>query len=259
MWKIKSTDRPTSDMTELSEKVSRLVAENNRLAEEFTGMQQHFRSLARSVWRVQEDERKKLARELHDGVGQNLTALRYMLEKLPEFDDRNSAVTLVGAILEDVREMSRLLRPPVLDDLGLAPALQWLGRRVRDSSALEVVIEVDALEDLELDDDAETLLFRVVQEALHNAVRHSQADVARVSAARAGNRLEIRISDDGDGFDPAALQNNPERAGTGLAGMNDRVGIFGGDLALRSQPGKGTTIIAGLPLDSAIHTNGASG
>lgn len=257
MWKTKSTDKPAPDMNELSRKIGRLTTENNRLAEEFSIMQRHFRSLARSVWRVQEDERRKLARELHDGVGQNLTALRYMLEKLPDSDDRNSAVTLVGAILEDVREMSRLLRPPVLDDLGLAPALQWLGRRVRESSALEIVVEVDALEEVELDDDAETLLFRVVQEALHNAVRHAQAGLVRISAARAGNRLEICISDDGDGFDLAAVQNHPERAGTGLAGMNDRVGIFGGDLALRSQPGRGTTVVAGLPIESATHSKGA--
>lgn len=167
MWKPKPTDaeRPDADLGELSRQAGRLAAENNRLLEEFDRMHRHFSGLARSVWRVQEDERRRLARDLHDGVGQNLTALRHRLERLPESPDREVVLHLVGHILEDVREMSRLLRPPVLDDLGLAAALQWLGRRMRESSDLNIEVSTGALEDFDLESDVETLLFRVVQEA----------------------------------------------------------------------------------------------
>ncbi|MFW5927534.1 MAG: sensor histidine kinase [Wenzhouxiangella sp.] len=258
MWKSKSTSETQPDVAALAHKVDRLSADNHRLVEEFDNIQRHFSSLARSVWRVQEDERRKLARELHDGVGQSLTALRFQLERLPESTDRENAIELVGQILDDVRELSRLLRPPVLDDLGLAAALKWLARRMRESSGLPIVAEVDALDEMTLDDDAETLLFRVVQESLHNTVRHAGASRARLQASRAGNRIEIRISDDGSGFDVARLDDHPERAGVGLAGMRDRVRIFGGDLAIRSAPDRGTTITVGLPVDT-ITDSGEAG
>lgn len=256
MWKSKQTRPQESNLSGLAHKVNQLAAENKRMLEELGQMQQHFSGLARSVWRVQEDERRRLARELHDGVGQSLTALRHRLERMPASPDRDSNVVLVGQILEDVRELSRLLRPPVLDDLGLIPALQWLGRRVRESAGLPVEVEAGALEDLALDPELETLLFRVVQEALHNAVRHADASSAWVSAARAGNRIEVSIRDNGRGFDPETLSRDPEHAGVGLSGMRDRVKLFDGDMAIRSAMDRGTTITVGLPLAAGAGQKG---
>ncbi len=248
MWKRTRTDHIERAQPELSSKLEQLAMDNERMHQELARMQQHFRSLARSVWRVQEDERRRLARELHDGVGQSLTALRHRVERLPDHPDRDAAVDLVVQILDDVREMSRLLRPPVLDDLGLAAAMQWLGRRVRESANLDVEVDAAGADGLELEPDLETLVFRVVQEALHNTVRHSGASRVKVLARRAGDRLEINIQDNGRGFDPASLGRDPEKAGVGLTGMRDRAALFGGDLAIRAAVGRGTGILLGLAL-----------
>ena len=249
MWKSKpaeNDDRP--DLSALNKRVDALLDENRRLLQNFEAMQAHFGGLARSVWRVQEDERRKLARELHDGVGQNLTALRHRLESIAPGEARDAAIELAGQILEDVRELSRLLRPPVLDDLGLAAALKWLCRRVRESAGLPLKVDVQALEELSLPDETETLVFRVVQESLHNCTRHADANRASLTATRAGNRIEVTFSDDGRGFDPATLAERTEESGIGLAGMRDRVKLFGGDLTINSRPGHGTRIVVGIPL-----------
>jgi two-component system, NarL family, sensor kinase len=247
MFKSKRNDASGDAPASLSERISQLEQDNARLVREFGRMQGHFAGLARSVWQVQEDERRRLARELHDGVGQSLTALRHRIERLPDDPGRQQSIELVAQILEDVRELSRLLRPPVLDDLGLAAALNWLGRRVRKSSDLEVSVDADCLDGTRLDQEIETLVFRIVQEALHNVVRHANASRVDVRASRAGNRIEVMISDDGRGFDPATLQSG---SGIGLAGMRDRAELFGGDLTIRSRPNAGTRILLGLSLPS---------
>jgi signal transduction histidine kinase len=218
---------------------------------ELGAMQHRFRGLARSVWRVQEDERRMLARELHDGVGQSLTALRHQLEQMPASPIRDQCNELALQILEDVRELSRLIRPPVLDDLGLWPALSWLARRVRESSGIEVVLDIGNADCLVPPDDLSTLVFRLVQEALHNAVRHARATQIQIRARMAGSRLEIEVRDNGVGFDPDALPHNPDQPGVGLAGMRNRVELVGGDFSLRTAPGRGTSIVAGLTLEQA--------
>lgn len=225
--------------------VERLRSENERLFAELDGTQRRFRGLARGVWRVQEDERRRLARELHDELGQVLTALIHRLDGLSGAD-RDECMSLARQALDDVRELSRLLRPAVLDDLGLVAALNWLGRRTRENTRLEVVVKApDSLD--RLDPDTETLLFRVAQEAVTNAVKHAAAGRVEIRLDRVGNQLELRIRDDGRGFDPASLEKDDDR-GVGLAGMQDRVGLFGGRLVISSEPGHGTTVSATLAL-----------
>lgn len=222
-----------------------LAAENTRLFAELEQMQHRFRGLARGVWRVQEDERRRLARELHDELGQALTALVHRLEQLPEHE-REACVPLARKTLEDVRELSRLLRPPVLDDLGLVAALNWLARRTRETAGLPVTVRApDTLQ--RLDDETETLVFRIAQEALTNALRHAAASRVEIYLARAGNLLELRIRDDGCGFDPEAMRRREDR-GVGLTGMQDRLALFGGQLVVSSAAGRGTTISATLPV-----------
>ena len=255
MWKRKrSREAPANDPTLVAESLQRLEAENRRLLTEFDAMQHHFGGLARSIWRVQEDERRRLAHELHDDVGQNLTALRQRLERLPPSPDREDALALASQVLDDVRELSRLLRPPILDQLGLAAALQWLSRRIGESAEIRVSVEVGDLEEVALSDDAQILLFRVAQEALTNATRHGRAPTASVRASRTGDRIELEIRDDGQGFDPGQLESDPERLGIGLTGMRDRVRLFGGDLAIRSRPGRGTTVHVGINVPASGDT-----
>jgi two-component system, NarL family, sensor kinase len=249
MWKFLRPAK-TAEGAKGSDPIRRLAAENERMLDRLAQMQDRFRSLGRSAWRVQEDERRRLARELHDGVGQDLTALRHLLERVEAGQERDQCSELLVRIIEDVRELSRLLRPPILDDLGLAAALAWLGRRARDNGGVEVEVRTDCLDGLELSAELSTLIFRLAQEALNNAQRHAQAGRITIRTRLAGTRLEIEISDDGIGFNPKELGHQTER-GIGLASMRDRVELFGGDLSIRSTPGRGTTVLVGLDIREA--------
>ncbi|MFU8832957.1 MAG: sensor histidine kinase [Wenzhouxiangella sp.] len=231
----------------LRRQIDALARENERMFAELVEIQQDFSHLARSTWRVQEDERRHLARELHDHLGQTLTALVHGLEAESSQADSDH-VDLARKALEDTRELSRILRPPVLDDLGLEAALQWLARRSAEVAGFETSVSVRGLSDDHRDQDMESLIFRICQEALNNAVKHAQAGKIELSLSRIGNILELRIRDDGVGFDPAQVAADEAR-GIGLIGMQDRVRLFGGTLHLNSAPGRGTAITVTLNLD----------
>lgn len=216
--------------------VDSLIEENTRLFAELDTMQARFQRMTLRMWEIQEDERRRLARELHDELGQVLTALLHRLDQ-PGDDARAAAVSLARSALEDVRELSRLLRPPVLDDLGLSPALNWLGRRTHDETGIRVDVVADVLD--ALPPAVETLLFRVAQEAVTNAVKHASASRMELRLTRVGDRVELRIRDDGVGFDPDTVER-----GIGMNGMQDRVASFDGSLAVVSTPGRGTTVTA---------------
>jgi signal transduction histidine kinase len=211
--------------------------------------EREFRRLGRAVWRVQEDERRRLARELHDGLGQNLTALKQHLAQvggpLGEAGRAHldAAIRLCSDALEDTRNLTRLLRPPILDDLGLVPALEWLARAVGESSGLEVVVELGEVPPL--DGELETLLFRIAQEALSNAARHAQARSVLLHLAQRGQELQLQVVDDGRGFDPAAVA---ARGGNGLGGMRERLRLHDGRLELLAAPGRGTRLRAVVPM-----------
>jgi len=214
--------------------------------------EREFRRLGRSVWRVQEDERRRLARELHDGLGQNLTALKHRLSQvahaLPAGDTRirtqlEDAIALCGDTLEDTRNLSRLLRPPILDDLGLEAALRWLVRAQSEASGVDVVLDLEPLP--ALIGEVQTLLFRVAQEALNNAIKHAHAHSVLVRLVARSGRAQLQVIDDGDGFDVAtALQSG----GSGLGGMRERVRLYEGQFDVQSAPGHGTRVRVSLPL-----------
>ena len=232
--------------------LAELQAQYRRLLQRLEANEREFRRLGRAVWRVQEDERRRLARELHDGLGQNLTALKHRLAQVagelgPGQDAlrarMESAIALCSASLEDTRQLSRLLRPPILDDLGLAAALRWLARSIEESSGLAVVLEMGELPPL--DAETQTLLFRIAQEALNNAVRHARAQSVLLRLVASGAELQLQVIDDGAGFDPAQAR------GSGLGGMRERLRLHGGRLELRSAPGQGTRLRAVVPLADA--------
>ncbi len=256
-----SLPEASDPMHDIVDRVRHITRENERLFARLIDGERRFRGLAKAVWKVQEDERSRLARELHDGLGQTLTALTNQLERLQrKLDDRGSgpdlgelgagladSVDMARLALNDTRELSRLLRPPVLDDLGLAAALSWLARTLEQRTDLRVELTVEGIEE-RLDPELETLVFRLVQEALTNVLRHSGVRQAAVVLARAAGLLELRISDCGSGFDAHGAFAGREAAGSGLRGMRDRLELFGGRLELVSSPGQGTVISAVVPL-----------
>jgi two-component system, NarL family, sensor kinase len=278
---------------EIVGRVREITRANEHLFARLIEGERRFRGLAKAVWKVQEDERRRLARELHDGLGQTLTALTHQLERLREKaeagagDNADIAARLADSVemarlaLNETRELSRLLRPPVLDDLGLAAALSWLARTLEQRTGLKVELALDIEAEVEpgveseigpeiepeietategglpdgspasgrLDPDLETLVFRLVQEALTNVLRHAAVDRAQVAVRRAGGALELRVADAGRGFEPAAVFLGGAM-GSGLRGMRDRLELFGGRLEIASAPGRGTVVSATVPLVS---------
>ncbi len=246
-------------MHDIVGRVQDITRANERLLARLIEGERRFRGLAKAVWKVQEEEQRRLARELHDGLGQTLTALTHQLERLrekldgsvpPELAARlTDSVDMARLALNETREMSRLLRPPVLDDLGLAPALTWLARTLEQRTGLKVELALESLDE-RLDSDVETLVFRLIQEALTNVLRHAGVDRVQVAVSRAGEILELRVADAGRGFDPRAVLGGGA-TGSGLRGMRDRLELFGGRLDLSSAPGQGTRISAVVPLTEA--------
>ncbi len=211
--------------------------------------------LTRRLMQTQERERLQLARELHDQVGQSLTALRLQLDAVASPQSRptrlrlaRDAKAVVDELLERVQELSLNLRPPLLDQLGLVAALRGCLRTFRRSSGLVTRLEADP-QPPELPAEVASASFRIAQEALTNVVRHACAtSVSLVVRFRAGG-LDLRVCDDGQGFDLARLRGGPGRRDClGLLGMEERASLVGGTLQIRSSPGRGTKVHARLPI-----------
>ncbi|HEX3745215.1 MAG TPA: sensor histidine kinase [Bryobacteraceae bacterium] len=205
---------------------------------------------------AQEEERRSISRELHDEVGQSLGALLVDLGRLStnlpadtsEIHERiDHMKSLTERTVGTVRDIALLLRPSMLDDLGLVAALEWQGREVSRRSEMEVAVESANVSD-ELPDEYKICVYRLVQEALNNAVRHSRARNAKVRVAGSASAIEIEVRDDGRGFDPKRAR------GLGILGMEERVKRLGGSLAVDSAPGQGTVVKAELPLPVAAGT-----
>jgi two-component system sensor histidine kinase UhpB len=237
--------------------VRRVTEENARLLARLGEGERRFRLISRGILRIQEAERGRISRELHDGVGQSLTALKMQLEMLareaagdPALAARLAALTEVAdRSLQDVRQMSRLLRPQMLDELGLVPTLRWLARTTQEGTGLAVDLSVEDMDE-RVGPELETAVYRLAQEALANATRHARASRAEMRVRRGGERLFVSVRDDGRGFEPErALAAADDAAGGGLRGMRDRVHLFAGRFEVRSAPGEGTAIEIELPLD----------
>lgn len=240
---------------ELAARLARLERDKEALARDLQQGEKRLRGLARAVWKVEEEERARLARELHDGIGQTLTALAMRLERLSaeaagerQLGGLEEALGLARQALAETRELARLLRPPILDDLGLVPALRWLARTFGRHAGITVDFAAEGLGPERLPAEVETLLFRVVQEALTNVAKHAAADRAEVRLARRGGWIALAVADRGRGFDPRGVGEGAAGAGFGLKGMQDRVECSDGRFALRSAPGAGTVVEVRVPL-----------
>lgn len=202
--------------------------------------------LHRRVETAKEAERRHLARELHDELGQSLTALKLRLhmaksDKTPD-EQLGAAVAIVDDLIDRTRRLSLDLRPPLLDEAGLAAAVRAYLEGNVGLAGVDVTLDTDGLE-RELAPEIETAAFRVVQESLTNVVRHAGACHVEVALRVADDRLQIRVRDDGHGFDRAVIGGH-----FGVLGMTERVRGLGGVFAIESRPGGGTTVEASLPL-----------
>ena len=213
--------------------------------------ERQMRRLSQQLVATQEEERKKLSRELHDHVGQILTALRMELGRIDRLragahpgmaDAVVESRKLVDTVVRTVRDLALGLRPSMLDDFGLQPALEW---HVRDFSRrydLPVDLVVDGALDT-LPDQHRTCVYRVVQEALTNCIRHSRAKRIQLNVSGTADLLTITLSDDGIGLDAGR-----RRSGLGLRGIEERVRELGGSMNIRSEAGHGTTLMVLLPV-----------
>jgi signal transduction histidine kinase len=214
---------------------------------------QDLRELSARLVHTQEEERRMLARELHDEVGQSLSAIMMeagnaeQTENPEEARERLRSIgAMAGTTLNAVRDLALLLRPSMLDDFGLVPALNWHARETAKRTGLAIrVIAGDDCD--ELPDEHKTCIYRLAQEALHNAARHSGARSLQVNVHRASDRVLFSVHDDGAGFDKRTVR------GLGLLGMEERVRRLGGKLKIESSPGRGTAIEAELPLGTEAH------
>ena len=198
---------------------------------------------------AQEEERRNLSRELHDEVGQSMSALLVELGNLasalppgnPALAERLQRVKrLAESNVGVVRNMSLLLRPSMLDDLGLVPALKWQARETARRTGMKVRVDAEDVSD-DLPDAYRTCIYRVVQEALHNATRHSKAAHVRVIVKREQAQISVAIEDDGAGFE------SRQEKGMGILGMEERVRHLGGQFHIESEPGRGTRVSILLP------------
>lgn len=214
-------------------------------------MEVALEELSRRQMEVQEEEQRRLARELHDEVGQLLTGLRLTLDTLAatlspkEQHALRDAREMVAELVREVREMSLSLRPPVLDDFGLLPALLGMFERYTARTQIQVKFAHAGLENRPCEPQVETAAYRIVQEALTNVARHASVTEVDVKAWVESRRLLVRIEDRGRGFTPEMVA---ARGSSGLPGMRERANLVGGCLTVEAAPGAGTQILAELPL-----------
>ena len=227
-----------------------------RLERHSEDVRRELKRLSQHVVKAQELERRNISRELHDEVGQMLTGLRMELANLDvpaiqqntaDYQRLQEAKRLTERTLQCVRDLSMLLRPSMLDDLGLSPALRWQAKEFSRRSSIPVTVNIQGDVD-SVPDEVRTCLYRVVQEALTNIARHAHAQRISLIVKREGEHIEATIDDDGQGFD--TLQA-PSSAGIGLIGLKERVSELAGTTKIVSRPGKGTQVSVQLPVPAA--------
>ncbi|MCX7796026.1 MAG: sensor histidine kinase [bacterium] len=202
---------------------------------------------------AQEEERRRISRELHDEIGQSLTAIKMNLEFLKRQKNINDlfleeSISLVDKTINQIRDLSLELRPSMLDDIGLTSALKWYINRQGERAGIDIGFVYNFSEN-RINKDLSVTIFRVIQEALTNIVRHSRAKNAYVEIKESNNFLNILISDNGIGFDPDEIEKVLYRKKSlGILGMKERVFLMNGEIKIESKPNLGTTIKIRFPL-----------
>jgi signal transduction histidine kinase len=243
---------PELEILRLAGASVRIVLENVSLERELLAQRDELRRLALANRNTKEEESRKIAHELHDSVGQLLAAVHATLDEalgeLAPAEGSNLARirTLLDQIEDQVRRMSHELRPVILDDLGVLPALRQLGRNL---SALGVSVRVEGPIAGRMPPPVETALYRAAQEALSNAARHGKATQVWIRLEQISRETRCTISDDGVGFDLQGLRATRADGGLGLLGMREYLLAVGGKVEISSAPGQGTTLVVAIPLE----------
>jgi two-component system sensor histidine kinase UhpB len=235
--------------------IDQLIDTMNSMLDGLENYREQVRRLSWQVLTAQEGERQRIARELHDETAQSLTSLLIglrMVERASTPQELSARVgelrSQTGRTLAEVRKMAVDLRPSTLDDLGLAAALQWYTDDFAQRTRTRVSFHAAGLED-RLPDDVDVVVYRIVQEALTNVAKHANATQVHVTVIRDERVLSATVADNGCGFDVPSIMRSRER-GLGLFGMQERVGLVGGELQITSQPGQGTRVVARIALES---------
>jgi signal transduction histidine kinase len=232
--------------------MARVGSTLNTLLDRLTEDRARVRRLAAQVISAQDEERARVARELHDSTAQILTAVMLQLGAAARESDSAALSDRIATLrelaaeaLEEVRSLSHTMHPRVLDDLGLAAALEWLGRQTRSQTSLDVrVIADDRTEGIP--SPIASVLYRVAQEALRNVVRHADAEGVELRLRREPGAAVLEVEDDGHGFDVRSAEER--RPGMGLFSMRERVALVNGKLIVTSGRGRGTRVVATVPL-----------
>ena len=250
-------DHKEADIPQMAEGLNSLV---RRLEEH----NRQLRALSNRVISAQEEERKRIARSLHDDSGQALTMLILNIERLESMIPSGQSELhqklvqtrqLASQSLSELRKIISGLRPTLLDDLGLVPAIRWYARTTLEEVGIRV--EVNASEDPgPMDAEIKTTLFRIAQEAINNIVRHSAAKTATITLEKLKNQYVLKVQDDGLGFDVVRSSTQAIRMQQwGLLGIRERAELIGGDLRVVSQPGQGTIIEVKVPVPDTGSAN----
>ena len=226
--------------------ILKLEAEVQQRLTESVRSQASLQELSARLVRAQEDERRALSRELHDEVAQAFSAVLMEAENLLDLDPAPKVRAHLDSIrgvaengMNEIRNMALLLRPSMLDDFGLLPALEWQAREIGKRTGLRIQVASELSG--ELPEEHKTCVYRVVQEALNNCARHAQASAVEVSVCSEAGQILVTVQDDGSGFDPQRVR------GLGLLGMEERARHLGGTFHIDSKPGRGTLLSVTLP------------
>ena len=228
------------------------ITERKEAEEQLRASREQLRELTQYLESLREEERTKMAREIHDELGQTLTALKidlsWLAGRLPEEGEllikTDSMYELVDEAIRSVKRISTELRPGALDDLGLADAIEWQTQQLGKRSGIRFRFTVDP-DGIVLDRDRSTAIFRICQEALTNVVRHAEATRATVTLRQGANRVSLRVSDNGKGIDESQIA---DPKAFGLMGMRERALVWGGEVRISGSPGKGTRVAVSIPI-----------
>ncbi len=243
------------------ERAIRYAIEHANTLERLRQSQQQVRMLYEKLLNAQEAERKKISKDLHDSIGSNLAALKFGLEKQryragltgENQDALDKLIHLVQDTITETRRIYSDLRPNMLDDLGILKTIQWFCRRFREIySEIEITTIMDIQEE-DIPEKLKIIIYRILQEALNNIVKHSNADTVKIKIKKNETKIEYTINDNGRGFDFAEILHRKKSAseqGIGLLGMKERVLFSGGDFFIRSNEDIGTSIMIFWPVGS---------
>jgi signal transduction histidine kinase len=246
----------------LRAKVS-VFSELHRKTRQLERLNSDLRRLSSRLITMQDDERRRIARELHDGLGQELVAAKILFHRLLQRNSNpvknqevDEASQIIDRAIQQVRSMSHLLHPPLLDEVGLLSAIRWYSEGLTKRSGIDTSLAVHPLEFPRLAPELETAIFRIVQEALTNVFRHSEAHKACVTLNYENSHVMVTIRDDGKGIAEEVAALRPGNIGVGIGGMKQRAKEFGGDLRL-SAVNPGTLVEVTIPYTAAAMTHDA--